>query len=230
MLILCLVIEIVMALIIMLANNMMAYCFNKIRTSMKLFGSKRNYKTQTDIAFIEQITKEYEERPMDDQSLYYIICNALQKSNIGKFSYMMVINIARQGVLLMWGVLAIGGMLMVINKISLKEPMTIAITASVSMLTIVMTLYTMIKALPQKEKGIIGEVIHYVKITYPMIKEKELEKELEKQLHVEAAKIITLPIKEKENLHSEEECRQHTHKREMGTLKAKDIAQFIEKI
>jgi len=238
-----LVVEVLLSVSILLTMHMIEYRYKSIQLSLKLYGSKRKYKTQTDIEWLDLLIKEYETNPMEERDLSYIIYHALQNSSIGKFPYVTVMNVASQGTLLMWGILVIGSMVVIINKSIVIDTIMISIAAGAIGLTIFMTLYTIIKALAQKEKSMIGEVIHYVKVTYPEITQKEEQKQiLAKQVEEEKRRELAF---EAEQTAEEEEKKEgsskiiqmpreektlSTNKKESATLKAEDIAKLIGKI
>ena len=205
-----------------------------------IYGSKRRYKTQKDIEWIDLIMREYEANTMEEKDLFYIIYHALNNTRIGKFSYITVMSIALQGIWFMWGILALEGMFLIVSKTTLIAPNMIGGVGGSVILTLVMTMYTILKALAQKEKSIIGEVIHYVKVTYPEIKEKEEQKQLlaKRAEEEKRREMLSLVKQEAEKSEKKEEKLMSdikeeetiVYKKKPEALNAKDIANLIGKI
>lgn len=180
MLIALFIFELTLVGLTILTTHMVEHKLHTIQASLGMYCNKRTYKTKADIDFIESIITSYKKLVTDtdeEPDLESAIKRRLQYEYIGRFSYVSVKNIALKGKNLMWGVLAIEGLVVWMNQMQSYGQAVRFITASL-LLTVIMVIYVMIKRIDEKSEALIDEVIHYIKNIYPLEKIRKQKESL----------------------------------------------------
>ena len=175
--------EVIFTILVGLSISMLENKFKRVRACIKVYGSKRNYKTKADMLLIDKILDEcrgVSMRPDRMDNIRCLILKNLQKEYIGRFEYISIMNIATRLSGKMWWIIGVQLLIVFINQMSLKEPQTFILLTISFLLTIVTVLYSLIKTPDKKENILVNEMMNYVVGIYEK-KEKEQAQEIYQQ-------------------------------------------------
>lgn len=252
MLIALFIFELILVGLTILTTHMVEHKLYTLQASLGMYCNKRTYKTKADIDFIESIITSYKNLVTDtdeEPDLESAIKRRLQYEYIGRFSYVSVKNIALKGKNLMWGVLAIEGLVVWMNQMQSYGQAVRFITASL-LLTVIMVIYVMIKRIDEKSEALIDEVIHYIKNIYPLEKISQKKESLGKGITIsleahKEKKAGKVPgdkeqvcedrahddkQKNSQHIRNSESKESSLNKTQMQELSAKDIAKLLDRL
>ena len=196
--------EFILGFIVVFTTYMMTSKFKSIEMSIGIYSSRRAYKTQAHVDFIEKVIKKYKgctDFIGEEINLESIIKSILYKEYIGKFPLATVKSMALKTTRVMWGVIFLEGILIFSNRTA-HEASSILITTISILLTIMIEMFKYIKNIEDQNDVIMMLVQDYIVNIYPIETKKnmthkeiirlrtrvnELEKELKTEDAVESA-------------------------------------------
>ena len=232
-----LIFEMILMLLIILTHQMILQKYKEIQKSVTVYTSKRVYKTTAHIAFIDQLIKRYQyyiQKKHEIPELETMVRNHLLQEHIGRFSFIGVSNVAQKVKYIMWGIIGLEVVIMVVNRSTQTLESVIVIAASV-LLTIIMEIYSVTKALKVKQEALIALVSDYILNTYPieLLEQLEEEKRIQEINRVNKAQDSSTEVIEsiQDELKEDQAKIEETElQEEAKTLSAREIAQFIKQL
>lgn len=176
-----------LALAVAFATTMLQNHFSKIEKSIEIYHNPKAYKTESEIAFIRDLTEKYQKAYQTGESEYIdveaMIQVAFYEKKVGKFSYHTVQNIAVKSKLIMWAVLCIQ---IVLEILSMNPGQSIPHFIFIVMSTVLCILITLIgifKGVIEEKEQLFIKIQDYIRNTYPTeIKWKEKQKDVKELL------------------------------------------------
>lgn len=172
-----------LALAVAFATTMLQNHFSKIEKSIEIYHNPKAYKTESEIAFIRDLTEKYQKACETGESEYIdveaMIQVAFYKKKVGKFSYQSVQNVAIKSKLLMWGIACAQIVLEILStKPGQSIPHFIFIVMS-TVLCIMITLLSIFKGVNEEKEQLFIKIQDYIRNTYPTeLKWKEKQKDV----------------------------------------------------
>lgn len=170
-------VNVLICIITFLTTSMLQNHFNKIHRSMVIYLDNRAYRPNSEVSFVNKVLSRYQElssnRTEEEAIVPHIdvevmIYNALYEEHIGKFSYLGVQSMATRGKVVMWAILVIQIALEIMGGQPGRSVVNFIFIVASTLICMIVTLYSIIKSVPEKRQQLVVKVHDYIVNTYPV--------------------------------------------------------------
>lgn len=229
-----LLIDIVLAGVAVFTTKMVDNRFKIIRKSLDQLSSKRTYKTESQLGFIESIITTYNRikaQTNREPDLEMAIRRQLNHESIGAFNYVTINRIATNIKFVSWGLTALQLILCIFHDHSLNG---LLMFIAGLLVTVGITLFTVIAGLNDKADALTDDIIYYVSSVYPFEGDKNKAKAKVKE-EVAAAKepevtkntsktnVVETQVKEKADVEVNKDVEVNENKISTANTKAETV-------
>ncbi len=177
------VLGIISAVVVVLANAMLANHFKKIERSLAIYHDSKIYKNALETAFLDGLIKAYKELTSienETMDVSVLIESIFYDYKIGKFKYKLIQGIATKGQVLVWMILFFQIALEVIRLTtdpSIHSSMFYIIGTAI--ICIILTVRSLFRNVDEEKNQLLIKIKHYLVNTYPVeMKEKAYRDEI----------------------------------------------------
>lgn len=221
------------ALMILLAARMLQHHFKRIERYSEIYADKKVYKGEAEIRFISLLVEKYHEisgHIKERADVSVMVSKAFYNEKVGCFKYTTVQSIATKGKVIMWILLMIQVGTELITQAPIHTKINFIMIMSNTLLCMVMTLFGVIKSIPEERDKLLIKLADYIVNTYPAELEwrkqqqgiKELQSKVE-ELQQELASYQTCGVLNTSSL-------EQNKSENPDKLKEKDIIKLLGKI
>lgn len=172
-----------LALIVTFTTRMLQNHFEKINKSIQVYLNPKAYKTESEIDFIRNLIDKYqrvfEAQNGENIEVETMVQNAFYEKRIGRFSYIMIQNIALKSKLVMWGVLSIQVFIEILSKSPGSSIKNFIFIIASTILCLIISLMGVIKNIVEEREQLFIKIQDFMINTYPSeMKWKDKQKDV----------------------------------------------------
>lgn len=169
-------INVLLCITTFLATSMLQNHFKKIHRSMTIYLDSKAYKPSSEISFLTKVLKRYQELSHGREGQATIVPHidvevmlhkALYEEKIGKFSYLGVQTMAVKGKVIMWAIVVVQIGLEIAGGEPGRSLNNFIFIVASTLICMLVTLYAIIKSVPEHREQLIVKVHDYIVNTYP---------------------------------------------------------------